>query len=404
VATLTNDQGFFKLRLRDRFPTAAITVSKEWYTDTSLVFTASGDQTYNLPVCPIMRVTMNDVVVNQHNTIEKTWLGQLFLSSGLKAQTRNITSFIAARPVQSSFVPGLGTHGRLGAQVVNKFSLNLLGGYTAGVNGVEIGGLFNINREDVHYAQVAGIFNNVGGSVSGTQVAGVGNSVADSVSGVQVAGVANHIKGKMEGVQVAGVLNYTSGDTKGLQVSGVCNYTRKLRGMQIGIINIADSSDGYSLGFINIIRNGYHKVSVSSNEVTHFNIAVKTGNARLYTLLLGGMNFGDQHKAISFGMGFGQETALYKGLSLTTELTVQHLYLGEWDYSHLLYKVQPSLSYKLHPLASIFAGPSLNLYHSKKSVPVPGFKQDIAGGRMAGFKVNNTTQGWVGWQAGVTIF
>ena len=35
----------------------------------------------------------------------------------------------------------------------------MFGGYTAGVNGLEIGGLFNLNKKDVRYVQAAGLFN-----------------------------------------------------------------------------------------------------------------------------------------------------------------------------------------------------------------------------------------------------
>ena len=47
----------------------------------------------------------------------------------------------------------------------------------------------------------------------------------------------------------------------GLQLSAGVNYTRKLKGVQIGIVNIADTSEGYSIGLINIVRKGYHKLT-----------------------------------------------------------------------------------------------------------------------------------------------
>ena len=62
-----------------------------------------------------------------------------------------------------------------------------------------------------------------------------------------------------------GVANITKGDPiEGVQVSGILNYTRIPKGIQVGLINIADSSDGYSIGLINIVRKGYHKISAYS--------------------------------------------------------------------------------------------------------------------------------------------
>ena len=56
-------------------------------------------------------------------------------------------NFFETRPFQVSLVPGLGSHGKMSGQVVNNFSLNVFGGYTAGTNGSELGGLFNIDKK-----------------------------------------------------------------------------------------------------------------------------------------------------------------------------------------------------------------------------------------------------------------
>ena len=48
----------------------------------------------------------------------------------------------------------------------------------------------------------------------------------------------------------------------GAQVAGVFNYAKKLRGVQIGLINVSDTSDGYSIGLLNLVKQGYHKISL----------------------------------------------------------------------------------------------------------------------------------------------
>src|SRR5690606_33332308 len=115
--------------------------------------------------------------------VERTAAGRFFVSSKQKLQSLNLGGFFANTPFQTSITPGLSTHGSMSGQVVNKFSVNLLGGYTSGVNGVELGGGFNINKRNVNFLQAAGVFNLVGGSVSGIQLAGVNNSVLDSEIG-----------------------------------------------------------------------------------------------------------------------------------------------------------------------------------------------------------------------------
>ena len=95
--------------------------------------------------------------------VEMTMLGMLLISSRQKLQSLNLGQFFTDRPFQASVIPGVSTQGKLSGQVVHHLSLNLFGGYTGGVNGLEVGGLFNINQKHVQYAQFAGLFNVVGG-------------------------------------------------------------------------------------------------------------------------------------------------------------------------------------------------------------------------------------------------
>ena len=167
--------------------------------------------------------------------------------------------------------------------------------------------------------QAAGINNHVSGKFAGFQVAGVYNHVSDSVKGVQVAGVANFANRKVGGVQVSGVGNVSNKETNGVQIAGVFNYSKKLRGVQIGLINIADTSEGYSIGLINIILKGYHKLSFSTNEIVNVNAAFKTGNSKLYSILHAGINAGDSNRLYSFGYGLGSELNLNKRKTLVSE-------------------------------------------------------------------------------------
>jgi hypothetical protein len=59
---------------------------------------------------------------------------------------------------------------------------------------------------------------------------------------VQVAGIGNFARKKLSGVQIGGIINFSNRETNGVQIAGVINYSKKLRGLQIGLINIADTS------------------------------------------------------------------------------------------------------------------------------------------------------------------
>src|SRR5690606_4057750 len=230
VATLTNDQGYFRLRLKDKHPTAAISIRKAWYSDTSVVLKPGYNQELTVSITPKSFV-LDTIVVSP---VEKSWLSNLFLSSRQRAQSLNLGKYFADRPYQTSITTGLGSHGKMSPYVINKFSFNLIGGYTAGLQGVEIGGVFNIVKQDMSFLQIAGVFNMTGGRASGVQTAGLFNQALDSVTGVQLAGAFNLTNGDLQGIQASGAVNHASGDVSGMQLSGAINSALQgIRGMQV---------------------------------------------------------------------------------------------------------------------------------------------------------------------------
>jgi len=463
ASALTNDAGFFKLKLKSsKTSTATLFISKEFYEDTSIVIEPRHNQELTITMMPVEKeedkvtVAPEDYLVPDSirtaadtvskalspivdsAKVERTGMGRFLLSTKQQVQSLNLKHFFTTRPVQVSLTPGLGSHGKMSGQVVNNFSLNVLGGYTAGTNGVEIGGVFNIDKKEVKYFQAAGIFNVDGGKMTGFQVAGINNTVldtsygfqaaginnlvkgkfagfqvggvynhvADSVKGVQAAGVANFARRKLSGVQIAGVGNVSNKETDGVQIAGVFNYSKKLRGVQIGLINIADTSEGYSIGLINIIIKGYHKLSFSTNEIVNVNAAFKTGNSRLYSILQAGVNAGSDNRIYSFGYGLGSEFNLNKKktLSLNPELTSQYLYLGSWDYTNILNRVHLNFNVKLGKYVSLFAGPAFSVYITDQKTALAGYRFPIPPSGYHIISFGNQVTGWFGWNAGINIF
>lgn len=434
VASLTDEQGYFKLKLRDRLHPATISVSKSWYSDTSVQLYGGDSKVLTVSIAPKSFV-LDSVAVTPNSQIEKTWLGNIFLSSRQKMQSLNINKYFVNKPYQASVIPGVGTHGKMSGQVVNKFSFNVLGGYTAGVNGFEIGGLFNIVRKDVRYAQVAGIFNITGGEVDGVQISGLYNYVLDTVNGVIVSGLSNTVMTDVHGVNISGLYSHTAGNTFGVQaaglatythksvdgtqiaglgniaresvdggqIAGLFNYARKIDGTQIGIINIADTSSGYSIGLVNIILKGYHKLSISTNESLPFNIAFKTGNKNIYSILLSSFDTRNGKKLLGLGYGIGTDITIYKQLSFCPELSGQYLYLGNWHNTHVLSKVQLNLRYKFNKFFAMYAAPSINVYNIEHTTPEADFRNDIFPSYGAN-RILDNIYSWVGWSVGIDIF
>lgn len=464
ASALTNNSGYFKIRLKSsKASTVELTISKEFYEDTTVIIEPRHSQELTITMMPLeltytVTITPQDylipdslkpditidisrpILMVQRDSIkvERTKVGRILFSTKQTVQSLNLKNFFTTRPFQFSLIPSVSTHGRLGAQVVNNFSVNALGGYTAGTNGVEFGGLFNINKKNVQYVQAAGLFNVVGGHVKGVQFAGINNTVLDSVKGVQAAGINNIVRGKfsgfqtagiynhvtdsvkgvqvagignfakekVSGVQVAGVLNFSTGETDGVQIAGVINYTKKLRGFQLGLINIADTSEGYSIGLINIILKGYHKLSLFTSEILQVNAAFKTGNSKLYSILQAGMTQHTDSKIYSFGYGLGSEIPVNKRRSLTLnpELTSQYLYLGSWDYTNILNKLHLNLNVKLNKYISFFAGPSYAVLLSDQDVAIPGYRFPVPSKSYKTNSFSDKVSGWIGWNAGINFF
>ena len=78
------------------------------------------------------------------------------------------------------------------------------------------------------------------------------NDVKDDLSGFQV-GLYNSVgSGELVGLQV-GLWNEAFGSMRGLQV-GVVNIAGEADGFQIGVVNRTETMSGYQIGLINVIR------------------------------------------------------------------------------------------------------------------------------------------------------
>ncbi len=208
---------------------------------------------------------------------------------------------------QVSLLPPLSSNWLANARTVNTYSLNVLAGYSAGVNQLELGGLLNVVRDSVHGLQAAGLANVTGTDVRGVQLAGLANVNGGAVRGVQGAGLVNIARDDARGLQIAGLANITGGaghagqrpdqptrlrrwlglprllatnslgqlpvapsssqpgflvqaaavtnltgtDVHGLQTSALFNLAHRVRGAQIGLVNVARHVGGVQFGLVN---------------------------------------------------------------------------------------------------------------------------------------------------------
>ncbi len=142
-------------------------------------------------------------------------------------------------------------------------------GAGGGVRGISVGGVGVASGGTVSGIQVAGVGVGAGGRVSGVTVAGVGVGAGGTVWGLTVAGLgigAPRLEGGMaallvgaettKGVVIAPILFRTEigGSITGASVSSVNAVRGSQVGLTVGIVNYAERLKGVQLGVINIVR------------------------------------------------------------------------------------------------------------------------------------------------------
>ena len=305
----------------------------------------------------------------------------------LKVNQNNINDTIY-KPVSFSFYPGIATYGKLSGSIIFNLAINMVG-FNRGINGLELGAISNINKENVrgfqaggvsNYTggnvnglQLSGVFNKVSGKVMGTSMSGVLNIVNDTLIGVQMAGVSNYNGSHSEGLQAAGVFNNTS-TLNGIQLSGVVNASHNIRGVQVsgvvgktdtihgvqlsGVTNIADhvkggqissiynkasrvegiqlalfnSADsmvGLPIGLLSFVhKNGYKRLGVYYDEVFPLNISFKTGVNYFYNHVFAGSHLDlseDSDALWTVGYGLGSSLPIANRFYLDFGLSGQYV-------------------------------------------------------------------------------
>lgn len=88
--------------------------------------------------------------------IEERPIGKQFVPEETYIHSENLKAIQETRAAQISFLPSMGIGSNLSTNglIVNHFSLNVLAGYSNGVAGCEIGGIFNLTKNDVNGVQI----------------------------------------------------------------------------------------------------------------------------------------------------------------------------------------------------------------------------------------------------------
>jgi len=250
-STLTNEMGEFELKAKTRSDVVTFLISKQNYKDTIIQIVAFQPIEAPIALEKEKKSKWGKAIRDQVKVFSEGF-ARLFTSDKVIKNARNV-NMVDTRTFQVSLIPSVGTNRKMGSQIKNRISLNLIAGYGYEVRGFEMGGLYNINREEIRGAQIGGFGNTVGGEVHGLQMAGFINTTKDNVKGTQIGGFINVASDSVNGFQMAGFTNLTK-EIKGLQIAGFNNHTRNSLGAQLsGFINTTRKMDGFQLAALSIL-------------------------------------------------------------------------------------------------------------------------------------------------------
>lgn len=468
----TDDQGKFAFRVPGNTKMLKINIAKANYIDTSVIIVVSRDQNLHIAMrsFPRQKISEFDSLSKKEITITPEHDREPIAIPEVKAMTYNDNFWERQRKkninlinitdtllntISISLLPPISTNKLLSYNTRNNVSINIIGGNSKGINGVEAGGVYNYTDGDVKGVQVAGVMNLVSENVIGTQVSGVFNGVRGDVKGAQVAGVVNLNDKTTDGIQVAGVGQHTkhligvqvagiynvahtakgmqiSGITnivdsatthlqisgiynkaasiKGLQISGIANHCDTLEGIQIGLFNRCNHiKGGFAVGLFNYVKDGYNKLELSYNDLGTASIGYRSGWAPLHMHYFVGGNWqNSDHRFLQAGAGLASSIPLSKSLHLQADINTRQYYDADriTNYSfHMHNQALLGISWQLGKKFGIRTGLTLNHLWYEPSSSLNSHIASLAKNEMYSTSSENRLQKiWPGWHVGILLF
>lgn len=455
---LTDSAGNFELEVKKEPQT--LIVKRQDYLDTLIVVTPLEDtsktQLIGLAQIPELKRKLDSLRQNLDSLPIMKW----FSKTDFQKHAINLgNALISERSTQISFVPGLSSNGKMNSANSNKLSINVLGGYSGELTGVEVGSLINIVKQNVYGIQICGFSNIVGGQLNGIQIAGFTNVTLNEIQGSQIAGFLNIARHEMNGTQISGFTNISSGSTngaqvsgflnigsrikgiqasgflnigseiagsqfsgftnigykdsrgtqisgfynhlsgnmKGVQISGFINYAKQLTGMQIGVFNVvSDSIKGLPIGLLSIAPKGYMRLQLEHSPTIPIKASILSGVKAFHNILSVGAVKEDDY---TVGYGIGSSISLHKYLGLNFNLTGDQ-FVHDFNVENLdlnmLVRLSGGLSLKIGKRFEVFGSYNLNSHIHKNIQPLgTDWFQTIEG--------DYNIDGFQDWSVGIRI-
>ncbi|MCX7744284.1 MAG: hypothetical protein N2167_06930 [Flavobacteriales bacterium] len=302
----------------------------------------------------------------------------------------------------------------------NGFQVGLLTNVNlASTKGFQLSGLWTHNHGDftgfqfswfgntswgnVYGAQLSHLWNHAQKSMYGHQFALGPNTVRENAYGIQFSATINYARQNHVGVQFSFLANYAK-SSQGFQLSsinlapeiagiqaglfnytgisnafqgGIVNIARKSGALQVGLVNYSGDSSVATIGLINIVKRGYNKLELWGGELQSFNIAIKTGGRRIYSMLNFGINPFNENIFWTTGWGIGTHISISKRFYVDVDNSISLVHINEpislgKGKMTLLNQSRFMAGFSLHRRVALFIGPMINMILSDNNNLVNG--------------------------------
>ena len=231
------------------------------------------------------------------------------------------------------------------ADTLSGFQLSLISG-AGKMCGVQTGAVQTVARE-MKGVQLSALNNIAGNNMRGLQLGGVSNMAGSVERGLQVSPLLNLSTGVMRGVQI-GSYNYAD-SLRGVQLGVINIAVTHPRGVQMGLVNYTADTGGRKIGLVNINPSTRIDILAFGGNTSKLNAAVRFSNRSIYSMLGVGTHYMGLDKKFSGALSYrlGQYVWLTPHWMLGADLGFSHIETfaeRSSDRPHRLYSLQAHLN------------------------------------------------------------
>ena len=159
---------------------------------------------------------------------------------------------------------------------------------------------------------------------------------------------------------------------------------------------------------LNLVRKGYNKVELYSNDVLYYGVRLKFGTQRFYNMIIFGSQGFQTGDPWGYGYGLGSFFSFGKKMGMSIDLLGCDIQNDEtWmDQLNIMGRLEFNFNYQITDWLSLFGGPSINgLFMDADQYSQNEYLQTLAPWvHFEHTQDERIVQGWFGLNGGIRFF